>query len=174
MKKCLACLVLALQLVLPAFGAELSAKDIAAIDKTIEDSNAAFLRSDAAAVANATSERLMEAVGGRDKYLESIQAGIKAIDAQGIKFLSHTMDAPTPPIKAGNFILAVVKETTVMEARGRQMRNDGFTIAVRPAAGGPWKLIGGNGVSQNPGVIAMLYPGFPADYKFPPYTTRPM
>jgi hypothetical protein len=159
---------------MPAFGADLSAKDIAAIDKTIDDSNAAFLRSDAAAIGDLTSERLMEAVGGRDKYVESIAAAIKAVNAQGIKVVSHTMVAPTPPIKAGNFIVTVVKEVTVMEARGRQMRNDGFTVLVRPAAGGPWKLIGGNGVSQNPGVVAMLYPGIPTDYKFPPYTTRPM
>ena len=28
--------------------------------------------------------------------------------------------------------------------------------------------------AQNPGVISMLYPGFPVDYKFPPYTMVPM
>ena len=119
-------------------------------------------------------DALRQAVGGRDKYVDSIQAGMKAAQAQGIKFVSHTTEPPTPPVKAGEFIIAVVKETTVMELHGRKARNDGFTVVVRRAAGGPWKLIGGNGVAQNPGVIAMLYPGFPTDYKFPPYTTTPL
>ncbi len=174
MKTLLASAALIAQLALPAFAADLSAKDVAAIEKVIEASNAAFLRGDAGAIADVTSERLLEAVGGRAKYVESIQAGIAGVHAQGITIVSHAEEPPAPPVKAGAFIVSVVKETTIMEARGRKMRNDGFTVVVRPAAGGPWKLIGGNGVSQNPGVMAMLYPGFPEDYKFPPYTTVPM
>ena len=174
MKSLLAFLIFVAQFVTPAFAAPMPAKDVAEINKVIDDSNAAFMRSDAVTIADDTSDRLMQAVGGRDKYVESIQAGMKSTQAQGIKVVSHTAETPTPPIKAGEFIIAVVKEVTVMTSHGRQLRNDGFTVVVRRAAGGPWKLIGGSGVAQNPGVIAMLYPGFPADYKFPPYTTTPL
>ncbi len=173
MKKLATSLFLALVIAVPASAANLSAQDVAALDAIIDQSNAAFLRADAAGIADVTSERLLEAVGGRDKYIESIQAGMKAAQAQGITVVSHHMDAPTAPILADGFILSVVKEVTVMASHGRQLRNDGFTVVVRPARGGAWKLIGGNGVAQNPGVISMLYPGFPADYKFPPYTTVP-
>lgn len=173
MKKLAISILLALVVVAPTFAASLSAKDVAALDAIIDQSNAAFLRSDALGIANVTSERLLQAVGGRDKYIESIQVGMKAVQAQGITIVSHHMDAPTAPILADGFIVAVVKEVTVMASRGRQLRNDGFTVVMRPEHGGAWKLIGGNGVAQNPGVIAMLYPGFPTDYRFPPYTTTP-
>ena len=96
----------------PAFAASLSARDVAVLDTVIDQSNAAFLRSDAAGIADVTSERLLEAVGGRDKYIESIQAGMKAVQAQGLTVVSHHMDAPTAPILADGFILSVVKEVT--------------------------------------------------------------
>jgi hypothetical protein len=173
MKKLATGLVLALLCAAPACAANLSAQDVAALDAIIDQSNAAFMRSDAAGIADVTSERLLQAVGGRGKYIESIQAGMKAVQAQGITIVSHHMDAPTAPILADGFMVSVVKEVTVMASHGRQLRNDGFTVVVRPEQGGAWKLIGGNGVAQNPGVIATLYPGFPTDYKFPPYTTVP-
>lgn len=173
MKKLVASLLLALLVAAPAFAADLSAQDVAALDAVIDQSNAAFLRSDAAGIADVTSERLLQAVGGRGNYIESIQAGMKAVQAQGITIVSHHVDAPTAPILADGFMVSIVKEVTVMTSHGRQLRNDGFTVVVRPEHGGAWNLIGGNGVAQNPGVIAMLYPGFPAAYKFPPYTTVP-
>ncbi len=174
MKKLLTKALLASLLAVPAFAASLSAQDVTAVDAVIDQSNAAFARSDAAGVADVTSERVLEAVGGRAKYIESIQAGMKAIKTQGITIVSHHMDPPTPPITASGFLICVVKEVTVMASHGRKFRNDGFTIVVRPVHGGPWKLIGGNGVSQNPGVMSKLYPGFPADYKFPPYMNGPL
>ena len=76
-------------------------------------------------------------------------------------------------ILADGYVSAVVREVTVMASHGRQLRNEGFTVVVRPVRGGAWKLIGGSGVAQNPGVVSMLYPGFPAGYQFPPYKTVP-
>jgi len=174
MKRLLALLALAILPLVPAFAADLSAKDVAAIDKVMAESNAAFLRSDAAGVADTTADRLLAAVGGRAAYIASIEGATKVAQVQGIQVVSHTAEPPTAPVKAGDFIVSVVKEVTVMESHGRKLRNDGFTVVVRPAAGGAWKLIGGAGVAQNPGVIAMLYPGFPKDYKFPPFTNTPM
>ena len=173
MKK-LASLLLCVALAVPALATTLTPTDVSALDGVIEQSNAAFLRGDATGIADVTSERLLQAVGGRDKYIESMQAGMKAVQAQGITIVSHHMEPPTAPILADGFLVSVVKEVTVMESHGRQLRNDGFTVVVRPARGGAWKLIGGNGVAQNPSVMAMLFPGFPADYKFPPYTTKPL
>jgi len=174
MKRFLATLLLAIQVSLPAFGADLSTKDAAALTEVIDQCNAAFFRSDASGIADVTADRLLQAVGGRDKYVESVQGGIKAAQSTGLKLVSHHGEPPTAPVKADGFLVVIVKETNVMEARGKQFRSEGFTVAVRPAAGGRWKLIGGNGISQNPGIVAMLYPGFPADYKFPPYTTTPL
>lgn len=124
MKRLLATLVFAVQAVAPAFADPMPAKDVALIDQAIERSNAAFLRSDAEALADATSERVLQAVG-REQYLASVKAGMKGMQEQGIRLVSHTMAPPTPPIPAGDF-------------------------------------------------IATLYPGFPADYKFPPFKTTPL
>jgi hypothetical protein len=173
MKRFLAGVLLATQFSM-SFGADLSPKDVAALDATMDQSNAAFYRSDAEGIADVSSERLIQAVGGRGKHIEDLQGVMATIRAQGIQVVSHHTDPPSAPISADGFIVTVVKEKTILESHGRRIRNDGFTVAVRPTAGGAWKLIGGGGVAQNPGVISMLYPGFPVDYKFPPYTMVPM
>lgn len=173
MKNFLAAVLLAAQASF-TFGATLTPKDVAAINSVIDQSNAAFFRADADGIADVSSERLMDATGGRARYIETMRGVMATIKAQGIQIVSHEVQPPTPPVIADGFMVTVVKESTIMQSHGRRMRNDGFTVAVRPVAGGTWKLIGGSGVVQNPGVMTMLYPGFPPDYKFPPYTTTPM
>ncbi len=175
MKRSLACLLVAASLsTSAAFAARLSANDVAAVDAAIDKSNAALVRGDVDGVVDSTADQLLGAMGGRAKYAAAVQGIVKTMKDLDLRVASHTMEPPTEPVKAGDWLVTVVKESTVMETRGRRVRTDGFTVAVRPAAGGRWKLIGGKGIAQAPGIMAELFPGFPANYKFPAFVDTPL
>jgi hypothetical protein len=171
MKRIAACLFLLLQLAVPAFADALPASDAAAV---IERNNVASKAGDVDTVVDCTASQIIAAVGGQAKYAAGIRGALTMMKAQDVRIVSHQMDAPSAPVRAGASLIVVVKEVTVLESHGRRIRTDGFTVAVRPAAGGAWKLIGGSGISQHPEIVPELFPGFPANYKFPPFTNTPM
>lgn len=174
MKRLLIAWCLAAGMALPAAAAPLAPADAAALTATIDAFSASFLRGDADAMADAMADPLLAVLGGRAKSVEGIQSSLKMIAAQGVKVVSHQIGRPGTPVRAGDALIVVVPETTVMAMQGKQAKVEGFTVGVRPAAGGAWKLIGGEGVSHSPGIIAKLYPGFPSDYVFPEFKTTPL
>ncbi len=162
----------ALFVVAPAFAAGLSAKDADAVRAAITRSNDALVRGDVDTVVDCTADPLVAAIGGRDRYAPAIRNTVKMMRDHDLHVVSHTMEPPGAPVTADGFLVTVVRESTVMSSHGQRSRTDGFTVAVRPVTGGPWKLIGGKGIAQAPQVMQQLFPGFPANYVFPPFTEK--
>lgn len=172
MKNVLAAAIVAVGLMVQAHAAPQSTPDQEAIVKSMDESNAAFLRRDAEALANQTFDRLLQVVGGRSAYIQSLKSGFQAMDEQQIRIVSHTIGALDGPTRAGEYIVYVVPEVTVMESRGRKAQTDGYTLAVRKASGGNWQLIGGGGIVQNPGILQVILPSLPKQFRLPSYSTR--
>ena len=172
MKNLLAAAIVAVGLLIQAHAAPQSAPDQEAIVKSLDESNAAFLRRDAEALANLTFDRLLQVAGGRSAYVQSLKAGFQGADAQQIRVVSHTIGALEGPTRAGEYIVYIVPEVTVMESRGRKAQTDGYTLAIRKASGGKWQLVGGGGIAQNPGILQVILPGLPKQFRLPSYSTR--
>lgn len=172
MKRSLTLLLLIAQFLTPAFAAALSPSDKAAISTSIDKTKAAFQSRDANAVANLTFENAIEASGGREQYIASITTGFMKLDSLGYRLISYTAYLPDGATEAGSYIVCIVSEVTDFELQGRRGRTTGYTLAVRKKSGGPWKLIGGDGVSKNPGALHTLLPGWPNTFQLPEYSTR--
>ena len=166
-------LVFAALLNAPALGATITQNDRTAILTAIDTTNAAFARRDPEAVADLTFDKLMDAIGGRAKYIEALKSSFKTIDAEVVKIVSHKADVRNDVTFADGYYICVVNEVTDMNLRGQNVRNIAFTLAIRKGTEGPWKLIGGNGISQNPRILTFLFAGLPADFKIPETSMKP-
>lgn len=146
--------------------------DKAAIKKVLSDIDAATAKGDFASVAKFTNEKIIEANGGLEKYTEVISNVMRSMEAQGIKIISHAFDEPEEPFVVGEQVVSIVKELTIMTKQNQKIEIIGYQLATRKKSGGPWLIVGGGGLAQNPAALPLLVPGIPKDFKLPAYSMR--
>jgi len=171
MKSILAMPLLLVLALAHAVAAPLSASDSQAISTSLDQANAAMLKRDANALAGLMFERVFDLTSGDDDA-SSLATFLKDLDAKGHKVISYAPTISDSTVEAGPYLVCVVREVIDFELAGTRRRTNGYTLAVRNKAGGPWKLIGGQAISKKPEALAALLPGLPGDFQLPEYSTK--
>ena len=125
--------------------------EIASITSSVEHGNADLL-------ITKTHPSLYALMGGAENFEQVTREVVSQIPASGVKFLSSSVGTPTQTYPAGDEEVCFVPKTNVMEVQGKKAKSTGFMIAIRPAKGGTWLYLDGNGLRENPELLYQLLP----------------
>jgi hypothetical protein len=123
-------------------------------------------------IANLTFEPLMNLFGGRDAFVDILKKSQAMAVSIGLEVVSSRSLEPSHLIDAGDFDACVIPEENLMRLKDVNIRDSGFTIAIRRKGANDWRLLGGAGLRRNPQILKMLLPGFPESFEFPKNTAE--
>src|SRR5258705_6845523 len=124
--------VAAMVLVPRSFAAEPSPEAIRTEAQACAD---AMLKGNFEAFADLTHPKLIELMGGRQKFLDAIKKGDAEMKAQKAAITSFTARAPDGVVKGGADLFAIVPTTLAMTIKDSKIKQDGFLIAVSSDGG---------------------------------------
>lgn len=134
------------------------------VKEKVEELNTALMKEDFGKVVDLTHARVVELMGGRDKVVSVMQAGIREMKSQGIGFKSLKVDDPSDIVPAGTELYAVVVFQFEMKVPGGKLTSKSFVIGVSPDAGKTWTFINGDiDVKQ----VKQVLPNLPDKLKLP-------
>src|SRR2546423_11734141 len=111
---------------------------LAARTKEITD---AFTNKDYQKVLDLTFPKVIEAGGGRDKMMVTMQKEIKGMETEGVVMLSTTAASPTNFVHDAGSIYAVVPISMKMKAQNGVYQTEGTLIAISSDGGINWTFI---------------------------------
>jgi hypothetical protein len=152
--------------------APLSANDRAAVLGHLEAVRIAAKNNDFDTIASLTFEPLMKLFGGRDAFIEVMTKSQHLVETSGLEVISSRSLEPSEVLDAGEYEACVVPEEHIMRIKEVNLRDLGFTIALRRKGTNEWRLFGGAGLRRNPQVLKMLLPEFPDTFQLPKNTTE--
>jgi len=126
----------------------------------------AFTNKDYLKVLELTYPKVIEAGGGREKMLASMQDELKTMETEGVVFLSTTPGAPTNFVHDAGSIYAVVPITSKIKAQAGVFQTESTLIGVSSDAGATWTFIDAAGEDEKK--LRMLLPNTLDKLKLPP------
>jgi hypothetical protein len=128
----------------------------------------AVLAKDHARLADLSHPALIEKLGGKEKYVQTVERVSGEIEGQGFKIASVACQEPTDPVEAAGDRYAIVPTNTEMTGPGGvKMKLAGYLIAASADGGRNWKFIDGAGVKGDRAKLKQLLPNFPDSLALP-------
>jgi hypothetical protein len=128
----------------------------------------AALNEDHEEMAAFTYPAVVEAVGGRAKFVQKLEKGVAEMRAQGFKFKDIALGEPSGPVEASGELYAVVPERLELTGpRGASGTTASYLIGVSGDRGVSWKFIDGNGVAGDRKKLKQVLPHFPDGLDLP-------
>src|SRR6266496_5217475 len=103
----------------------------------------AMLKGNFEAFADFTHPKLVELLGGRQKFIEAIKKGDAEMKAQKTAITGFTTRVPDGVVKGGSDLFAVVPTTLSMTIKDSKIKQDGYLLAVSSDGGTKWTFITG-------------------------------
>jgi hypothetical protein len=143
------------------------AKDIKpdAILSAAQEMGRAMIAQDFGKLADFTFPKIVAGMGGREKMIEKLKAGVEEMKNAGYGFNTFHVDAPTAIADAGNDIVAVVPQSLEMTVPGGKLTAKSYLIGLSSDQGQTWTFIDGAGIDAKS--LKTLLPNFPKDVKLP-------
>ena len=121
----------------PSAAAE-SYPSLTAKSKEITD---AFTNKDYQKVLELTYAKVIEAGGGREKMMATMQKEIKSMETEGVVMLSTTAGSPTNFVHDSGSIYAVVPVSLKIKAQDGVFQTEGTLIGISSDGGANWTFI---------------------------------
>jgi hypothetical protein len=106
-----------------------------------EESSKAFINGDYEKFADLTYPRLVELMGGRAKFISSLEQQVKELKAQGGEFVSTSMETPKEVVPAESQLLALVPYTLKMKIPGSLLTQQSYLLAISNKDNINWTFI---------------------------------
>lgn len=135
------------------------------IHKQAEANATALQQGDFETIVRLTYPKVVEMLGGKEKMISVIQAGMEGMQSRGMKITSITTGEPGPVTVSGDKMYSIVPTSMVITAPDAKMSQNSYLLAVSSDKGATWQFLDGTGI--NPGSIKLVLPDFPADFKLP-------
>jgi hypothetical protein len=129
----------------------------------------AMLKGDLETFANFTHPKLIELMGGRQKFIEAIKQGNAEMKAQKSAITGFSTRAPEGVVKGGNDLFAVVPMTLTVSQRDAKIKQEGYMVAVSSDGGTKWTFITGDERAK----LKEILPNLPDELKLPVQPAKP-
>jgi hypothetical protein len=136
----------------------------AAVKTDVEAINDALLHGDFDKVADLTHPKVLEMMGGRDKAIDVMRAGMRKMTAEGFAFLAAKVDEPSDPVAGGVDLYVVVPYLMSMKVPGGTMHKRTFVIGQSTDGGKTWRYVNGD---LDVAVVRRVLPDLPDGLKLP-------
>lgn len=85
--------------------------------------------------------KLIEAAGGRDKFISTLNASMDQAKSTGFELGGYEIGEPTPAIEIDNQIFSVLPTKTTMKFPSKTVTEQGSILAVSEDKGESWKFV---------------------------------
>jgi hypothetical protein len=113
-----------------------------------------------------TYPKVIEAGGGRDKMIATMQDEIKGMETEGVVFLSTTPGSPNGFVHDAGSIYAVIPITSKIKAQAGTFQTESTLIGISSDGGANWTFIDAAGEDEKK--LRMLLPNTLDKLKLPP------
>ena len=140
---------------------------LAAAEKQAQDMGSAFVAGDLDRLADKTHPRVVEMIGGREKFRKAIEDGFADMKAKGQEFHSLTVGKPEKLVRSNFSLFAIIPQRLVFKTPQGKLWHEGCLIAVSSDEGRTWTFVDGAGAAK--GNIEIVLPDFPKDLQIPKF-----
>jgi hypothetical protein len=138
------------------------------LEAQANEAGQAVIQEDHAKMAELTLPALVEALGGRAKYIKKLESIATEMKGKGFRPKRVNVKDPSPLVQGGGEFYAVVpSELELSGPGGATGRQSFYMVAVSKDQGATWKFIDGAGVGGDRGKLKKLLPNFPDGLTLP-------
>jgi hypothetical protein len=154
--------VMALCTTLPVYADDAEMKKTAKA-KAIECQEA-LIKGNYEAFVDLTHPKVVEGVGGREKMIEKMSTGMKAMKAKGLEFKSAKFSDPSDPVAVGKDLYITVPFTLEVAIPGARGTSNNALVGISSDGGKTWMFI-----DTGPGrdTLKKLFPDLPDKLPIP-------
>ncbi len=160
-------LVFALLFSLPCWAYELTPQDETAIREKTELAKSSYEKGDFDTLLSLTHPKAIEIFGGQENMKKVITAAMERHKELKLSFESAQYGKITAPVTSKDNIFCFLPTDTIMKVGDKRVHSISYMIAIKPIAGGDWKLLDGSGLRNDKTLINLFFPDFPADAQLP-------
>jgi hypothetical protein len=129
----------------------------------------AFKRFEVRPVVDMMYPPIVEAFGGRDKYVALGEAGMAQLVSEGMKVERLSLGEPTKTYRDGPRSICFVPKEMVLSFFHGGAVSRGYLVAIHdPRVSPEWTFLDSDAFKRNPDLMRKLFPGLPADVQTPP------
>lgn len=114
-----------------------------------------------------TPPKVIEMSGGVDTMKHVLQSVSQGLREMGTQIQMFTFPEPPTFLEGGGRRFAVVPTLQLLTAKGQKVESLNFQLGILEQGGTQWVYVEGSRLNKQN--IQTLFPGFPADYAFPPF-----
>ena len=115
-----------------------------------------------------THKSLISMMGGKEKYSQVIESGVRLFQEQEIEFLGAEVGIPSQLYDAGEDEVSIVPRISIMTVQGQAIQDRGFVVAIRPKGSvDNWSFLNGAGLRRNRDSLWNLLPNLEKDIDLP-------
>lgn len=130
----------------------------------VEKMQTATIKEDYAVVVDLTHPKALEQLGGKEKALDTIKNGMKALKEGGLTIKSLKSGEPATPVPGGKELYTVVPTTLELTTPDGKVTSNGFVVGASADGGKTWTFVDG---SPGPDAIRKLLPDLPEKLVLP-------
>lgn len=133
----------------------------------------AFKRSDVPAIVDMMYPKVVEATGGRDKYIALADAVLTEMSSKGLKIDHYTLGQPSKTYRAGDKFVCFFPTEMIASRQEVRVRSRGYLVAVYDRkASSEWTFLDSAAFRKNPSLLREIFPELPAGVETPPTGTE--
>jgi hypothetical protein len=125
----------------------------------------AMSKDDFTKIADLTYPALVKEMGGREKMIAVMEAGIKKMKAGGFGYIPSTVEEPSEIVKGGDELFVIVPYELKMKIPDGTMRQKTYLIGISGDEGKSWTFLSG---TDDRKMRNHFMPKFPQSLKVPP------
>jgi hypothetical protein len=124
--------------VISAFAASEASKKVSAEAQTCAD---ALIKAEYETFARYTHPKVVEMMGGKEKMIELLRAGVDQMKEKGIKFADMTAGEAEEPRVVGDLVISIVPQTLVMKSPDMKIIQESSLLGISSDKGKTWSFI---------------------------------
>lgn len=143
------------------------AGDTARVQQDVRALNDALYGGGVDTIIRYTHPNVIAMLGGTQSARKMVQEAVAFIKSTGLRVESLTFPKPPDFLEAGGRRFAVVPTLSILSANGERLESLNFQLGILEPNSTDWTYVEGSRLTKEN--VQVLFPGFPADYQFPPF-----
>ena len=134
----------------------------------VEALREAVLREDHSKVAELTCHRVVEGLGGREKFIERLTTIAADMKRSGFRFASMKISIPRDFRESSGELYSIIpQDLQLISSNGDRIDKHGYLIGTSFDRGATWRFLDGQGIGTDRKRLELVLPNFPKDLPLP-------